>query len=220
VSNLKKSYSFDSFIVDESNHMAYQIMKNISDTDSGIKLPIYLFGEHCVGKTHLMQALANSLQMEKQNVLYVPCEKIIRDFLRHLSNRTMDRFKAKYYDCDYLLIEGVFSLAAKYSMQEEIANILHWFEIEKKCIILSADVSPQYLKGFDETLLNQFDKSIFIKLDTSSDELKKKIVEQKLQENNVTINPKQIQALVEDNLNLCQLQAQISLLGFKRKFMM
>ncbi|MCI4406712.1 MAG: hypothetical protein JHC35_05400 [Sulfuricurvum sp.] len=92
--------------------------------------------------------------------------------------------------------------------------------MEKKCIILSSDVSPHHLKGFGETLLNQLDKSIMISLDTPSNELKKKIVEQKLQENNVVIDQKQIQALVEDSRNLCQLQAEISLLGFKKKFMM
>lgn len=205
-------------MVNESNEFAYKVLKEISNINSKVELPLYLFGDHCAGKTHLMQALGNALQSQGKNVIYTSIEKITRDFLYHLSNRTMDKFKAKYYDCDYLLVEGLSSLSTKYATQEEIVEMIHWFEIENKCIVLSAEVAPQNLEGFGDTLLNKFDKCLILELSAPSDELKKKIIKQKLSQYNLDYDQNWIEVMIDQKHDLCKITAEITLLVFKAKF--
>ena len=104
---LNPSYTFDNFVVGGSNNFAYVAAKSVSEKAGIVYNPLFIYGGVGLGKTHLMQAVGNVMLAQGKTVIYTSVEQFLNDFSRHLSNRTMDRFKDKYRKCDLLLIDDI-----------------------------------------------------------------------------------------------------------------
>ncbi|HQT37652.1 MAG: chromosomal replication initiation protein DnaA, partial [Campylobacterales bacterium 16-40-21] len=100
VALLNPSYTFENFVVGGSNNFAYVAAKSVSEKPGIVYNPLFIYGGVGLGKTHLMQAVGNVMLTQGKTVIYTSVEQFLNDFSRHLSNRTMDRFKDKYRKCD------------------------------------------------------------------------------------------------------------------------
>jgi DNA replication protein DnaC len=71
--SFKLSSTFDNFIVDESNKRAYELSKEISNTNfrnTNLHGTIGIYGDRGLGKTHLQEAIINNL-MEKEHSFHI-----------------------------------------------------------------------------------------------------------------------------------------------------
>ena len=125
---LNPSYTFENFVVGGSNNVAFGAAKSVSENPGVAYNPLFIYGGVGLGKTHLMQAVGNIMLSQGKSVIYTSVEQFLNDFTRHLSNRTMDRFKDKYRKCDLLLIDDIQFLSGKNQVQEEF---FHTFEALK-----------------------------------------------------------------------------------------
>jgi len=119
VALLNPSYTFQNFVVGGSNNFAYVAAKSVSEKPGIVYNPLFIYGGVGLGKTHWMQAVGNVMLAQGKTVIYTSVEQFLNDFSRHLSNRTMDRFKDKYRKCDLLLIDDIQFLSNKNQIQEE-----------------------------------------------------------------------------------------------------
>ncbi|MDO8455099.1 MAG: chromosomal replication initiator protein DnaA [Sulfurimonas sp.] len=185
---LNPSHSFDNFMVGGSNQFAYATVKSVSEKPGTLYNPVFIYGGVGLGKTHLMQAAGNVLQNQGKIVIYTTVEQFLNDFIRHLRNKTMERFQEKYRKCDVLLIDDIQFLSNKEGIQEEF---FHTFEALKgagKQIILTADKHPKKIAGLEERLRSRFEHGLVADIHPPELETKIAIIENKCRLNKVKLS--------------------------------
>ena len=184
---LNPSHTFDNFMVGGSNQFAYAAVKSVSENAGNVYNPLFIYGGVGLGKTHLMQAAGNVFQNNAKVVIYTTVEQFLNDFIRHVRNKTMERFQEKYRKCDVLLIDDIQFLSNKEGIQEEF---FHTFEALKgagKQIILTADKHPKKIGGLEKRLQSRFEWGLVADIQPPELETKIAIIEKKCEINKVTL---------------------------------
>jgi chromosomal replication initiator protein len=141
-------YTFDSFVVGDSNRLAVTAALAVAD-EPGVKYnPLFLWGGPGLGKTHLLHAIANHVTMHYpgKNVIYVTSERFTNDYINSMAsrdNKRIDRFRQSYRQADVLLIDDVQFLKGKEGTLEEFFNTFNWLKDLGKAIVLSSDRAPK-----------------------------------------------------------------------------
>ena len=65
---LDKRFTFDSFVVGPSNKFVYAAAKSVAEAPGENFNPLYIYGGTGLGKTHLMQAIANEIAEKKPSL--------------------------------------------------------------------------------------------------------------------------------------------------------
>lgn len=185
---LNPSHSFDNFMVGGSNQFAYAAVKSVSENAGKVYNPLFIYGGVGLGKTHLMQAAGNVFQNEGKIVIYTTVEQFLNDFIRHVRNKTMERFQEKYRKCDVLLIDDIQFLSNKEGIQEEF---FHTFEALKgagKQIILTADKHPKKIGGLEARLQSRFEWGLVADIQPPELETKIAIIKKKCEINKVKLS--------------------------------
>lgn len=161
---INPDYTFDSFVVGESNRYLYAAAKAVAEDPGNNYNPLFIYGASGLGKTHIMHAIANSIRLSKPslNVLYATCEKFTTDLITFIRSGKAYQddssdFKQRYRNVDVLIIDDVQFLAKKQSTQEEFFHMFNSLYSMNKQIILSADCEPSEIKLLDDRLRTRFD---------------------------------------------------------------
>ncbi|MDR3630230.1 MAG: chromosomal replication initiator protein DnaA [Desulfocapsaceae bacterium] len=152
VRSLHPRYTFDEFMVGESNLLAQSACRSISANDDCIGPCLYINSGTGLGKSHLTQAVAHQILSTSPmtRLHYVTAQQFSLEMVRDIKANTMDRFKRKYHDqCDILLLEDVHALTGKKKTQEELNEILDYLIKTGKRVVLTANSSPRDLVGID-----------------------------------------------------------------------
>ena len=131
---LNPSYTFDSFIVGSSNQMAYNASMAVASKPGILYNPLFIYGGTGLGKTHLLQAIGNTAIEEGKTIIYVTIEQFMNDFTFSIKNKNMDHFRAKYRNCDVLLIDDIQFISGKEQTQEEFFHTFNELHNSKKQI--------------------------------------------------------------------------------------
>lgn len=221
VALLNPSYTFDNFVVGGSNHFAYVAAKSVSEKPGITYNPLFIYGGVGLGKTHLMQAVGNVMLTQGKTVIYTSVEQFLNDFSRHLSNRTMDRFKDKYRKCDLLLIDDIQFLSNKNQIQEEFFHTFEALRNENKQIIITSDKHPKKIAGLEERLKSRFEWGLVADIQPPELETKIEIIKKKCEINRVKLDKEVINyvaTIIENNTReiegiLSKLNAYSQLMG-------
>ncbi len=147
-------YTFDTFVVGPSNEIAHAAARAVVDSPGEAYNPLFIYGGVGLGKTHLLQAIANALLATNPHfrILYLPSEKFMNEFVEALQQRKMQQFKKQYRDVDMLIIDDVQILAGKDKTQEELFHTFNTLHGQNKQLILSSDRPPGAISAFQERL--------------------------------------------------------------------
>ncbi|MGZ8547301.1 MAG: chromosomal replication initiator protein DnaA [Sulfuricurvum sp.] len=218
---LNPSYTFQNFVVGGSNNFAYVASKSVSEKPGIVYNPLFIYGGVGLGKTHLMQAVGNVMAAQGKSVIYTSVEQFLNDFSRHLSNRTMDRFKDKYRKCDLLLIDDIQFLSGKNQIQEEFFHTFEALRNENKQIIITSDKHPKKIGGLEERLKSRFEWGLVADIQPPELETKIEIIKKKCEINRVKLDKEVINyvaTIIENNTReiegiLSKLNAYSQLMG-------
>lgn len=165
-SNLNPKYTFDSFIVGNSNKLAHAAAFAVAESPGLTYNPLFIYGNSGLGKTHLMHSIGNYIQnTSNKRVLYVTSEQFISDFSGIGRKETgeidenynyVDYFKDKYRNIDVLIIDDIQFLAGATQTQQEFFHTFNTLYNDKKQIIISSDRSPNDLKLLEDRLRTRF----------------------------------------------------------------
>ena len=186
--NLNKRYTFDNFIVGNSNKFAQASALSVAENPGLLYNPLFLYGNSGLGKTHLMHAIGNYIvEHSEKRVLYVTSEQFRQDFIK--ANRKdddgtnfnyVDFFKDKYRNIDVLLIDDIQFLGGASKSQEEFFHTFNNLYNDSKQIIISSDRSPEDLKILEERLRTRFTWGLQANIYPPELQLKKEILKKKI----------------------------------------
>ena len=174
-------YTFDSFVVGQSNRFAFAAAQGVADKPGKQWNPLFLWGDSGLGKTHLLHAIANTIlaQQPGQRVAIVSSEKYTNDFVDALSRNAMSDFRHKYRECGALLVDDVQFFAGRDKTAEEFFHTFNELHNRHVQIVLSSDRSPKELKGLEDRLITRFEWGMRIQIDVPEFETRAAILKKK-----------------------------------------
>lgn len=151
--NLNNRYTFESFIVGPFNQVAYSAAKAVIERPGSYN-PLYIFGSTGLGKTHLIQAIGNSLKAKDANakVYYITSERFANEYVDAVQKNSVGAFKDKYRKYQALIMDDVQFLANKEKTQEELFHIFNALFDTNCQIVFSSDKHPNLISGLESRL--------------------------------------------------------------------
>ena len=157
-------YTFDNFVVGQSNQLAYHAANAIADgkrdgSDGGTSHgcnPLFIHAGSGLGKTHLLHAIGNQALQRNRSVLYVTSEQFTNEFVSAIHRRAMREFRDRYRGLDLLLMDDVQFLAGKEQTQESLFHTFNDLHQSGAQIVLTSDRAPHTLAPLEERLRSRF----------------------------------------------------------------
>lgn len=187
--NLNSRYHFDSFIVGTFNELAYAASQAIIESPGTKYNPFFVYGGTGLGKTHLIQAVGNSVKNKYPNkkVHYMTLEKFATDFINSLQGNKANSFKEKYRKYDLLIIDDIQFIGKMEKIQEELFHTFNTFYENNKQIIFSSDKHPNYIPELADRLKSRFAAGMIVDVSEPEYESRLAILKVKLQESNIEL---------------------------------
>ncbi len=155
--NLQSRFTFHNFVVGNSNRMAYAASKAVANDPAKAYNPLFIYGQSGLGKTHLMQSIANYiLETNNKSCAYVSSEQFANELIGAIQNKSTPQFRKKFRSIDVLLIDDIQFISKSPTMQEEFFHTFNDLHNNHKQIIISSDRPPKELSGIEDRLVTRF----------------------------------------------------------------
>ena len=182
--DLNQNFTFESFVVGESNRMAYLTALKVAENPGVVYNPLYIFGGVGLGKTHLMQSIGNYILEKDINtkVLYVQANDYLSDYTKSLRDDNIAGFEEKYENIDVLLIDDIQMLDGKNQTQQQFFKLFNSLDNNNKQIVITSDRPAAKLNGFMDRLTSRFEKGGVVDINQPDFNQRVNILKKKAQE--------------------------------------
>jgi chromosomal replication initiator protein len=220
---LKNTYTFENFIVGSSNELAHAAAQSVANEPGTRYNPLFIYGGVGLGKTHLIQAIANKLVKNNKNILYVTSDVFISDLMNSLKNGKMEDFKARHRAVDLLIIDDIQFIGGKEATQYEVFNTFNELYAHNKQIVFTSDRPPSAIKTLNDRLKSRFEGGMIVDVAIPEFETRVAILKSKCIQKNFVLDDDIIYVIAErikSNVRelegaLNKIVARVQLLGTK-----
>lgn len=175
--------TFDSFVIGESNRMAYNMAVEVADRPGASELnPLFIYGRSGVGKTHLMCAIQNYIRetYPDLNVCYIDSMELVNRYSDAAIEKSVDKqsfknFEGFFQQADVLLIDDIQGLQSKPGTLNALFRIFNSMIPKGKQFVFSADRAPKNI-DLDERYVSRFNSGATIDIQPPDDETKRNII--------------------------------------------
>lgn len=158
-SNLQENLLFENFVTSSNNSIAAATAKAVAQSPGVIYNPLFFYSGVGLGKTHLINAIGNSIVKTNPNlkVLYTSAEQFTNEFMESLTSGTNQRFRDKFRNVDVLLIDDIHFIIGKPGTQEELFQTIDTLKRSNRQIVISSDCPPKQMNTVMSRLRSRFE---------------------------------------------------------------
>jgi len=196
---IRADYTFDSLAVSDSNQLAYTAAMTVA-ADPGSKYnPLYLYGTVGVGKTHLMNAVANRVLDANPNVkiIYLTTEEFTNEVVESIRQKSTAELRRKFRNVDLLLLDDVQFLTGKEKVQEELFHTFNSLIDKGKQVVFSSDRPPSEIQKLEARLASRFEGGLSIDIEAPDFELRTAILLIKSRKYGITLEVEAAKLIAE-----------------------
>jgi chromosomal replication initiator protein len=193
-------YSFESFVVGQSNRLAFAGSKAVA-AEPGTKYnPLFIYGSSGLGKTHLLHSIAREILRNdpKLAVVYVSAQQFAEDFVNAVQTNRIDQFRRSQRSVSVWLVDDIQFIAGKDKTSEEIFHTFNYLHGLGKQIVLTSDRPPRDLYLMDERLRSRFEAGLVADIQPPDTETRCAILLSKAKQENMDLSTSVAMYLAEN----------------------
>lgn len=154
-----QQFTFDTFIVGNSNRFAHAVALAVSREPGGPYNPLFIYGPSGLGKTHLLYAIANAVRRDHPDfrIVYKKGDEFTNELINSLQEGKNIEFRNQYRNADILLIDDIQFIAGKERTEEEFFHTFNTLFEMKKQIVLTSDRPPREILRLTDRLVTRFE---------------------------------------------------------------
>ena len=187
---LNPKYTFDTFVIGNSNRFAHAACLAVADSPNETYNPLFIYGGVGLGKTHLMHAIGHEIRRNNKNarVVYVSSEKFMNEMIHSIQNNANEAFREKYRkNVDVILIDDIQFIAGKESTQQELFHTFNELKDSNKQIILSSDRPPNEIPTLEDRLRTRFASGLIADIEAPDYETRVAILKKKAEADQIVV---------------------------------
>lgn len=158
-----EGYTFDRFIVGNSNKFAHAAAKAVADHPGGRGYnPLFIYGNSGLGKTHLLYAIGQQIHQQdpSKRIAYVKGDDFTNRLVNAIQNRKMAEFRDEFRNVNLLLVDDIQFIAGKQSTQEEFFHTFNSIYESGNQIVITSDRPPMEMALLEDRLRTRFEGGV------------------------------------------------------------
>jgi len=174
-------FTFDKFIVGNSNRIAYAAAKAVSENMANKYNPLLIYGASGLGKTHLLYSIANVIRRTrpKHRIVYIKGDDFTNELIGAIQTGRNSEFREKYRLADLLLVDDIQFIAGKIQTQEEFFHTFNALYEAGRQIVLTSDRPPKDMLRLEDRLRSRFEGGLLVDIQPPDYETRVAIVKTK-----------------------------------------
>ncbi len=212
-SNLNMQYTFESFVIGNSNRFAHAACIAVADSPAKAYNPLFLYGGVGLGKTHLMHAIGNEILRKNENakIIYLSTETFMNELINSIKDDKNEEFRNRYRNADVLLIDDIQFIQQKESTQEEFFHTFNALHNANKQIIITSDRPPKEIATLEDRLRSRFEMGLIADIQPPDYETRIAILRKKSQVDKKNVPDEVIEYVAKNvNSNIRELEGAIT----------
>ncbi len=213
-SGLNPKYVFDLFVIGSSNRFAHAAALAVAEAPAQAYNPLFIYGGTGLGKTHLMQAIAQYVAQHSGDlsVKYVTSETFMNDFINSLRDKRIEGFKQRYRTYDLLLVDDVQFFEHKERIQEEFFHTFNSLYEAGSQIVMSSDRPPREISTLEERLRSRFEWGLITDIQPPDLETRIAILRKKVKTDGIHVPDPQVLTFIASRIetNIRELEGALT----------
>jgi chromosomal replication initiator protein len=206
-------YRFESFVVGNSNQLAYAASKSIAENPAGSFNPLFIYGGAGLGKTHLIQAIGQQVRelRPKLRIAYMSADSFVTELITSIRYDKMAVFRERYRSIDALLLDDIQFIAGKERTQEEFFHTFNALYEAQKQIVFTSDRPPKEIPTLEERLRSRFEWGLTADIQPPDLETKVAIIRKKAEDKGLNI-PQEVALFIAERVrsNVRELEGHLN----------